>query len=227
MPTYLPASVLRPAIARHIGFLNYNRRLLALGAVAACGLLTSIQSLPATAEVVHQEAAVSELQSYVSPATFLPAIVQRDGFGITAYTVVQWPVPSTTTITDGFGLRSCAGCSADHKGIDLTPGSGYPIEAVADGVVTEARSDLGGLGVHVIIQHVIDGQVFSSLYAHMQAGSLALNVGDAVMRGQQLGAVGDTGSSTGPHLHFGILGADGIEIDPQAWLLQHANSPLR
>ena len=226
MPTYLPTSVLRPAIPRHIGFLNYNRRLLALGAVAACGLLTSIQSLPAGAEVVHEEAAISVLQSYDSPATFLPVIVQRDGFGITAYTLVQWPVPPTTTMSDGFGWRSCAGCSADHKGIDLTPGEGYPIQAVADGVVTEARSDLDGLGVHVIIQHVIDGQVFASLYAHMQVGSLTLNVGDAVVRGQQLGTVGDTGSSTGPHLHFGVLGADGIEIDPQAWLLQHANSPL-
>lgn len=226
MPTYLPASVLRPPITRHFGFLNYNRRLLALGAVAACGLLTSIQSLPAGAEVVHDEAAVSVLQSFDSSATFLPVIVQRDGFGITAYTLVQWPVPSTTTMSDGFGPRSCAGCSADHKGIDLTPGTGYPIQAVADGVVTEARSDIDGLGVHIIIQHVIDGQVFSTLYAHMQAGSLALSVGEAVARGQQLGTVGDTGSSTGPHLHFGVLGADGIEIDPQAWLLQHANSPV-
>lgn len=221
---YLPAAELR--IPRHIGFLNFNRRMLAMGAVVACGALTSIPSLPASAEVVHEESTVTVLQSFVSPGNFYVHPVERDGFIVTSFTLVQWPVPSTTTMSDGFGFRSCAGCSEDHKGIDLTPGTGYPIEAVADGVVTEARSDADGLGTHVIIQHVIDGQVFSSLYAHMLVNSLSLHVGDVVTRGQVVGNVGDTGSSTGPHLHFGILGADGIEVDPEAWLHAHANSPL-
>lgn len=222
--SFLPAAVLRPAVPRHIGFLNYNRTLLALGAIVACSLLASIPSLPASAEVVHEEGAISVLQTFATGGGYYLPPVQRDGFPITSFTLVQWPVPSTTTMTDGFGFRSCAGCSTDHKGIDLTPGTGYPIQAVADGVVTEALADSSGLGVHVVIRHVIDGQVFSSLYAHMQYGSLALAVGDTVARGQQVGTVGDTGSSTGPHLHFGILNADGVEIDPQAWLLAHANS---
>ena len=223
---YLPKSELSPAVERHIGFLNYNRSLLALGAAVACGALTSIPSLPASAEVLHEETVVSVLQEFASPGSFYLDPAARDSFIISSYSLVQWPVPPTTTMTDGFGFRSCAGCSTDHKGIDLTPGEGYPIEAVADGVVTEALSDAGGLGVHVIIRHVIDGQVFSSLYAHMIVGSLTLQVGDAVTRGQVVGNVGDTGSSTGPHLHFGILGADNIEIDPEAWLHAHANSPL-
>jgi murein DD-endopeptidase MepM/ murein hydrolase activator NlpD len=184
--------------------------------------MTSIQSLPASAEVVIEDGAVSNLQSYVTPTKVAVAPIVRDTFGITVFSVVQWPVPSSTTISSGFGIRHCRGCSVDHKGIDLVPGNGYPIQAVADGVVTEVASSDSGLGVHVIIQHLVDGQVVSSLYGHMQFGSMGLHVGDTVKRGQQLGLVGDTGHSTGPHLHFGIL-VDGVEIDPYPWLLAHAN----
>lgn len=217
----LPARLPRSA-ARHIGFLNYNRKLLTLGAIAACGVLMSIPSLPASAEVVQDEVEVSTLQTFEAPA-IVPVAVVRDAFGFSTFTLVQWPVPSTTTMSDDFGYRSCAGCSTDHKGIDLTPGLGYPIQSVADGIVTQAASDSSDLGVHIVVEHVIDGVTYSSLYAHMLAGSLTLNVGDTVGRGQQLGLVGDTGSSTGPHLHFGIL-SNGVEIDPEAWLYEHANS---
>jgi murein DD-endopeptidase MepM/ murein hydrolase activator NlpD len=223
---YLPRRILRPVDAHHIGFLNYNRRLLAMGAVVACGALTSIPSLPASAEVLHEETTASQLQAFATPGSFYVDQPERDTFVVSSFSLVQWPVPSTTTMSDGFGFRSCVGCSSDHKGIDLTPGEGYPIEAVADGVVSEALSDSDGLGVHVIVRHVIDGQVFSSLYAHLLVGSMTVRVGDTVTRGQILGNVGDTGSSTGPHLHFGILGADNIEIDTEAWLHAHANSPL-
>jgi len=223
---YLPTRLLRPVDRHHIGFLNSNRRLLAMGAVAACAALMSIPALPASAEVLHEETVVTELQAFASPGTFYVHPVDRDSFILTTFSLVQWPLPATTTMSDGFGFRSCAGCSEDHKGIDLTPGEGYPIEAVADGIVTLAESDTDGLGVHVVIRHVIDGTVYSSLYAHMLVGSLTLRAGDSVTRGQVVGNVGDTGSSTGPHLHFGILGADNIEIDPEAWLHAHANSPL-
>lgn len=207
--------------ARHVGFLTLNRKLLTLCAIAATGGLMSVPSLPASAEF-DQPVEVVAAQSFAAP-TVVAAPVVRDGFGVTTFTLVQWPVPATTTMTDDFGFRSCAGCSTDHKGIDLTPGQGYPIQSVADGVVTQAASDAGGLGVHIVVEHVIDGVTYSSLYAHMLSGSLSLQVGDVVARGQELGLVGDTGSSTGPHLHFGIL-LDGIEIDPEAWLHEHANS---
>lgn len=225
---YLPRRTLKPAAAHHVGFLNSDRTALVLGAVLACSALASIPSLPASAEVVHEEVGVSsvQLQAFTSPGSFYLHPAERDGFIVSSYSLVQWPVPPSTTMSDGFGFRSCAGCSSNHLGIDLTPGAGYPIEAVADGVVTVAASDAGGLGVHVVVQHSIDGQVFSSLYAHMVAGSLALQVGDVVSRGQVVGNVGNTGDSTGTHLHFGILGSDGVEIDPQAWLIAHANAPL-
>ena len=221
MSPYLPRRVLVPAAPRHFGFLNFNRRLLAMGAVVASGALTGIYAMPASAEVVKEEVQVSSLQSFAAPSA-PHRTVTRDGFGMTEYTLVQWPVPSTTEMSSGFGYRSCDGCSSNHLGIDLNPGDGYPIQAVADGVVVIAGED-AVLGVHVVIEHSVNGQIVRSLYAHMQWGSLTAAVGDPVTRGEQVGLVGSTGSSTGPHLHFGIL-IDGVEVDPLPWLVGNANS---
>jgi murein DD-endopeptidase MepM/ murein hydrolase activator NlpD len=222
VPSYLPSHVLRPLALRHIGFLNYNRRLLAFGAIAAVGLMASLPALPASAEVIHEEVEVAVLQTYSAPTHFHVPVVIRDAFAVSTYTLVQWPVPASTPLSSGFGYRSCAGCSSDHLGIDLNPGAGYSIEAISDGVVVVAEED-AALGVHIIIEHVVDGNTFRSVYAHMQYGSLTLAVGDTVTIGQQVGLVGSTGQSTGPHLHFGIL-ENGVEIDPLPWLLAHANS---
>ena len=203
-------------------FLDMNRRSLAIGAVAACGFLASVQALPAEADIIQDEVQVSTLQSYVAPA-IVPAMpaMDRDGWGVSVFSLVQWPVPSTTTMSSGFGPRSCAGCSSYHEGIDLNPGNGFPVVAIADGVVVESEFS-GALGAHVVIQHVIDGEVVQSQYGHMQGDSLAVVVGQQVTMGQQLGLVGSTGQSTGPHLHFGII-LGGVLIDPEAWLYQHVN----
>jgi murein DD-endopeptidase MepM/ murein hydrolase activator NlpD len=221
VPPYLPRHVLVPVTPRYIGFLNFNRRLLAMGAVVASGALTAIYAMPASAEVVKEEVQVSTLQSFVAPSAPHRRVI-RDSFGVTEYTLVQWPVPSTTELSSGFGFRSCDGCSSNHLGIDLNPGNGYPVQAVADGVVVYAGED-SVLGVHVIIEHSVNGQIVRSLYGHMQWGSTTVALGDTVARGQQLGVVGSTGSSTGPHLHFGIL-IDGVEVDPLPWLQSNANS---
>ena len=223
MSAYLPRSVLRPDLTRHRGFLGANRRTLALGAILASSVLTSIPALPASAEVVVEEIEVAQLQTFSTTTRVVLPEVQRDAFGMTTFTLVQWPVPQSTTMSSDFGFRSCAGCSSNHLGIDLNPGSGYPIQSIADGVVVLAEESSAGLGVQVVVEHVVDGATVRSLYAHMQFGSMTVGVGDTVTRGQVLGAVGNTGQSTGAHLHFGIL-VDGVEIDPHAWLLQHANS---
>jgi murein DD-endopeptidase MepM/ murein hydrolase activator NlpD len=210
-----------PRHAKHIGFLNYSRRSLGIGAMAACAAMTGVMALPANAEVVQEEVKVSHLQHFIAPSIVtLP--VTRDAFAITEYTVVQWPVPSGTTMASGYGYRSCAGCSAFHEGLDLNPGSGYPIQAIADGVVTQVGNPSGAFGVFAVVEHVIDGQTISSTYAHMQMGSLAVSVGDSVQRGQQVGSVGSTGQSTGAHLHF-ALDIGGDYIDPLPWLREHVN----
>ncbi|UKF32205.1 peptidoglycan DD-metalloendopeptidase family protein [Clavibacter phaseoli] len=140
---------------------------------------------------------------------------------------IQWPFASGVPISGVFGHRiaPCSnGCSSDHKGVDFAPGLGAPIQAIADGVVREAvPTDSGGLGVHLVIDHVIDGQLVTSVYGHQLPGSLRVKAGDAVKVGQQIGQVGNTGASTGPHLHLEIHVADGTPVDPFAWLQEHAN----
>ena len=204
------------------GFLNANRRILVIGAIAATGLITSIPSLPAQAEALFGTAKVEvPLQSYTAPAV-LEAPVERDAFGISSYSVVQWPVPAGTPISSGFGYRECDGCTTNHTGTDFNPGNGYPIQVIADGVVTAAGWDNTGYGNMVTVQHVIDGQVVSTLYAHMQDGSITVSVGQTIKRGTVLGLVGQTGEATGPHLHFSVI-VDGTMIDPYPWLVAHVN----
>lgn len=137
---------------------------------------------------------------------------------------LRWPVPSSTRVSGDYGPRAapCGGCSTFHKGADFTPGLGTPITAIGNGVVTTvSATDSGGLGVYAVIEHVVDGRTVSSLYGHMVAGSLSVHVGQSVAVGQQIGNVGSTGQSTGPHLHFEILLDGTTPTDPLAWLVAH------
>ena len=88
-----------------------------------------------------------------------------------------------------------------HQGLDIKTRSGVPVIAAADGsVVTVERS--GYLGKTVEIDHEGDG--FKTLYAHLKAYADELKVGQKVTRGQIIGYVGNTGRSTGAHLHYGV-----------------------
>lgn len=132
---------------------------------------------------------------------------------------IVWPV-DPSRISSGFGPRSapCGGCSTDHDGIDFNPGDGAPIVSLADGVVITATESGGGFGAYVEVQHNIHGVLVTSLYAHMQYGSISVSAGQRVSAGDTLGAVGSTGQSTGPHLHLEMYGADGVRFDGLAWL---------
>jgi len=137
---------------------------------------------------------------------------------------VQWPFAVTVPVTDGFGYRNspCAGCSSMHQGTDFTPGYGAPIQAIADGVVRSVTESDSGLGVHVVLEHLIDGDLVTSTYAHMQFGSVPLSEGQAVGVGDLVGLVGNTGASTGPHLHFELRLGGTKAVDAYAWLQRHA-----
>ena len=124
-------------------------------------------------------------------------------------------------ISSDFGWRvaPCGACSSDHQGVDFVPGEGKPVMAILNGVVTEAGINQG-YGYWVKIEHIVpitEGEVerWVTVYAHLKAGSIPddVRVGANVARGQTLGAVGDTGISTGPHLHF-ELHIDGVVVDP-------------
>lgn len=156
--------------------------------------------------VTYQEKIVG--QKLKVPETAAPPRAART-FGIYVPQLIYPFDPST--IGDGWGWRakSCGACSEFHQGIDFLPGYGSEIPAVMSGTVTVAEYS-GSLGVHV---YVDDGYGMVTMYGHMIDGSIRVNVGDKVTRGQILGQVGNTGVSTGPHLHLAIEW-DGVVVNP-------------
>ena len=135
---------------------------------------------------------------------------------------IRWPFPTAVPISSGYGDRvaPCRYCSSDHRGVDFVPGNGAPIFAIADGVVTAAEFG-GGYGQYVFLEHEIKGRSVLTVYAHMQRNSSPLRVGDVVDVGDFIGLVGNTGISTGPHLHFEVR-IEGDYVDPFAWLKENA-----
>jgi murein DD-endopeptidase MepM/ murein hydrolase activator NlpD len=113
----------------------------------------------------------------------------------------------------GFRIDPITGRSALHTGLDFQADPGTPILAAAGGVVVvqEYHPAYGNL---VEIDH---GNNLITRYAH--ASATFVKKGDLVKRGQKIAAVGSTGRSTGPHLHFEVL-ADGTPQDPQKFLVQ-------
>lgn len=130
---------------------------------------------------------------------------------------IQWPFLVGVGMSSGFGQR----WGRMHEGIDFVPGEGAPIQAIADGTVRIATEQGGGYGVTVYIDHVIDGQVITSHYSHMQYGSLRVTAGQTVKVGDIVGLTGNTGHSFGAHLHFEII-VNGTPIDPLPWLQKNA-----
>ncbi len=98
-----------------------------------------------------------------------------------------------------------------HRGVDLSAGMGQPIRAAGDGVVAIAEVR-GGYGNCIVIDH---GNGLATLYGHQSAFAVA--AGDQVRRGDVIGAVGSTGVSTGPHLHFEVR-IYGDAVDPVPFL---------
>ncbi|MBD3758604.1 MAG: M23 family metallopeptidase [Microbacterium sp.] len=137
---------------------------------------------------------------------------------------IQWPFPVGVPISAAYGSSSyLSQFSTPHRGVDLTPGLGAEVHAVAAGTVRIATEAGGDYGVTVLIDHVIDGQIVSTRYGHMQYGSLRVKQGDTVTAGQVLGTVGQTGKATGPHLHLEVLLGGTAHTDPIEWLNEHTN----
>ena len=113
-------------------------------------------------------------------------------------------------MTSGFGQRihPIDGTLGFHNGVDLRAPEGAPILAAMNGVVRSA-GPRGGYGNAVEIDH---GGGVSTIYAH--ASALSVKPGDLVTAGESLGEVGQTGKTTGPHLHFEVR-EQGKAIDPK------------
>jgi murein DD-endopeptidase MepM/ murein hydrolase activator NlpD len=123
------------------------------------------------------------------------------------------PVIGEVEFTSGFGVRSdpFLGRPAMHTGLDFRAAMGDPVRATANGKVASAGW-AGGYGRMVEIDH---GNGLSTRYGHLS--EIGVKVGDPIKIGQVIGAVGSTGRSTGPHLHYETR-IDGEAVDPQKFL---------
>lgn len=118
-----------------------------------------------------------------------------------------WPV-DTGTLTSGFGRRG----RRIHKGIDLAADPGTPVKAAAAGEVIYSDNKQRGYGNLVIIQHADD---FVTVYAHNRRN--LVDEGETVRQGAVIAELGNTGRSTGPHLHFEIR-LKSKAVDPLIYL---------
>lgn len=118
-----------------------------------------------------------------------------------------WIWPVNGTLTSGFGYR----WGRMHEGIDIAVPEGTPIRAAKAGTVVIAAYT-GGYGNYTCVDH---GGGLSSCYGHQS--SYAVSSGDSVAQGEVIGYSGNTGSSTGPHLHFEIR-VNGTAVDPLGYL---------
>jgi murein DD-endopeptidase MepM/ murein hydrolase activator NlpD len=137
------------------------------------------------------------------PALPTPAPVARSGPAASIPGGISWPLRGV--ITQRFGENG-------HTGLDIADPTGTAVRAAAPGVVSVAAKATYGYGWRIIIDH---GNGYSTLYAHLSAFNVA--AGATVARGQVIGAVGQTGLATGPHLHFEVR-VNGQANDPLKFL---------
>ncbi|WP_416393695.1 MULTISPECIES: M23 family metallopeptidase [unclassified Curtobacterium] len=197
-------------------------------AVATCLVVTVATPQTAVASAaagVTSSAAVLDAQEYTTSATEAVR-AERDGFAIERVperapasgrpsgTAVARPVVGTIPVAGGFGTRSvsgCGACSTNHRGLDFAAREGTAVVAAMSGRVV-AAGPLGGYGNQVLLQHP-DGS--ETRYGHLS--QIGVRIGQSVTAGERIGAVGNTGVSTGAHLHFEVL-RGGVAIDPAVWL---------
>ena len=156
------------------------------------------------------------MATYVPPTTAPPAGTTNNSTSTNSGTTVKpsggggsWLVPcSYTSITSPFGYRDSptAGASTYHQGVDLDTGTGWSVVATRAGTAYTAYGSAAGN--YVTIDHH-DG--FKSIYMHLNG--FAVSNGTNVSAGQLIGYTGNTGVSTGDHLHFGIS-KNGVYVNP-------------
>ncbi len=112
-------------------------------------------------------------------------------------------------ITSVYGMRTLGGYTRMHRGLDFGAPPGTPIVAAGDGTI-ERLGWNGGYGNYIRIRH---NGAYKTAYAHMSGYARGLGKGSRVRQGQVVGYVGNTGNSTGPHLHYEVL-VNGEQINP-------------
>lgn len=111
--------------------------------------------------------------------------------------------PTTTgRMSSGFGMRTLRGSANNHFAVDISMSIGTPVYAVAPGMVTKTIKSSSGGGNQIILQHNVNGKYYTSYYCHLSA--INVTAGTVVTKDTIIGKSGNTGNSTGPHLHLGM-----------------------
>ena len=184
-------------------------------AEAKLALLDTLESEQAALEKEIDEmeaqsgSIAAEINSYYSSLSS-----SDPGYTYTGSGIFTWPLSTGGTLTSNYGYRihPISGVRKMHTGIDLAAPAGTPILAAESGTVSLVRKLGTGYGWYVVVSH---GSNISTLYAHMS--SIIVSQGQAVSRGQKLGGVGTTGSSTGNHLHFEVR-VNGAHVSPWGYI---------
>ncbi|MGC3997809.1 MAG: M23 family metallopeptidase [Anaeromyxobacter sp.] len=161
------------------------------------GKLTSLES-----EASRQEQSLRELQEYFD-----------DQRSLMASTPSIWPTRGWVTSDFGTRMDPYTAERKMHQGLDIASPHGQPVFAPSDGTVVFAGVE-GGYGNVLVIDH---GYGVKTRYGHL--AQILVHLGDRVQRGQKVGAVGNTGRSTGPHLHYEVR-VNGIPENPRKFILE-------
>ncbi|WP_029631331.1 MULTISPECIES: M23 family metallopeptidase [Nostocales] len=175
----------------------------------ATSVLIAAMVIPQVSGWIESQVLIKSLQSPILPKTVRSNEVLNIGR-------IAFPTAAGTPITSEFGWRThpITGDRKFHAGIDFGTAKGTPIYAVDAGRVVFA-GDKGGYGKAAVIQH--QGGL-STLYGH--ASQLYVQQGQQVVREQMIAAVGSTGFSTGPHLHFEVH-VNGVTQNPRPYLHEY------
>ncbi|QIB69321.1 M23 family metallopeptidase [Aminipila butyrica] len=141
----------------------------------------------------------------------LPYYIQSEVGGYFA-----WPTPELHTVTSKFSAARkhlILGITRAHNGVDISGADamGSPVVAIDDGVVLSVNLNGGERGVNIRVQHNMGEDVWVSRYQHL--ASVEVEVGQVVAKGTVIGTVGNSGISTGPHLHLELT-YNGVLVDP-------------
>jgi murein DD-endopeptidase MepM/ murein hydrolase activator NlpD len=162
---------------------------------------------------MHQQVQHIELAALNQKETFESLFKSLENqISVMASTPTSSPVKGLITSTFGFRKSPFTGLRDFHHGLDIGAKTGSPVKATADGKVTVA-SKQGSLGNLVIIDH---GHGMLTRYGHLN--KILINRGDIVKRGDIIGEVGNTGRSTGSHLHYEVH-LNGVPVNPQKYIL--------
>jgi len=155
-----------------------------------------------SAEAARQEASLQELQAYF-----------EDQKSLLASTPSMWPTRGWVTSDFGHRLDPFSAERILHKGLDIATNHGALVVAPSDGVVIFAGME-SGYGKVLVLDH---GYGVKTRYAHLSV--IDAKVGDRVVRGAKIGSVGNTGRSTGPHLHYEVR-VNGMPENPRKFILE-------